>query len=205
MKYCLAPTVLSLALAAPAATQWPPPLYDSANPARACASLTTLELADATIESASVEAAAAGPPYCRVTAVATHSPANDRVTIWVALPLENWNGRFLGTGGGGFSGGSPRSLPGAVREGFAAAATDTGHEENSGSFALGPDDAFAAVVRWVEEGVAPETLAATRRDENGDLIESRPICRYPKVAIHSGSGELSDAASFECREEVLDR
>ena len=517
MKYCLASTVLSLALAAPAATQWPPPLYDSANPARACESLATLELLDATVESTSVEAATAGVPgHCRVTVIATHPPANDHITIWVALPTGNWNGRFLGTGGGGFSGGSPRTLPAAVREGFAAAATDTGHEENSGSFALGPDgalewmlirdnaylgihamtrvgkeltaafygrqpgysyfrgcstggrqglmvvqrypddydgvlsgapainwdrlhlaqmwgqlvmlesghfvrpcafrlaqakaveacdlqdgladgvipdprqcpfdpgellgaeaeaesencgpiteadiavirkilegprrrdgsflwyglapgtnylslngtagdpptgrpmritldwfryflardpefdwtglsrasyehywdqsveefgrvfgtdrtdlagfrdrggkaivwhgwsdpliyaqgtvdwfegvqermgetdaflrlfmapgalhcrdipgrtpdNAFAAVVRWVEEGVAPETLAATRRDENGDIVESRPICRYPKVAIHSGGGELSVAASFECREEVLDR
>ncbi len=143
MKYCLAPTVLSLAVAVPAATQWPPPLYDSAKPARTCESLATLEMLDATVESAKLETAGpAGPPYCRVTAVATHPPANDRITIWVALPTENWNGRFLGTGGGGFSGGSPRTLPAAVREGFAAAATDTGHEENSGSFALGPDGAL---------------------------------------------------------------
>ena len=521
MKHSLVAAPLALALAVPAAGQWsPPPLYDSASPARTCESLETLELLDATVEWAAHDWAApdtvgsAGLWYCRVTVVATHPPANDRITIWVALPTGNWNGRFLGTGGGGFSGGSPRSLPGAVREGFAVAATDTGHEENSGSFALGsdgalewmlirdnaylgihamtrvgkeltaafygrtpgysyfrgcstggrqglmevqrypddydgvlsgapainwdrlhlaqmwgqlvmleadhfvrpcvfriveakaveacdlqdgladgvipdprqcpfdpgellgaeaesencgpiteadvavlrkilegprrrdgsflwyglapgtnfsslngtagdppkgrpmritldwfryflardpefdwtglsrasyehywdqsveefgrvfgtdrtdlagfrdrggkaivwhgwsdpliyaqgtvdwfegvqermgetdaflrlfmapgalhcrdipgrtPDDAFAAVVRWVEEGVAPETLAATRRDENGDIVESRPICRYPKVAIYSGSGELSDAASFECREEVLDR
>ena len=133
--------VLALAFAVPAAAQWtPPPLYPSIEPARTCESLTTVELADATVESAVRETAGpAGPSYCRVTVAATHPPANDRITIWVALPTENWNGRFLGTGGGGFSGGSPRTLPGAVREGFAAAATDTGHEGASGSFALGVD------------------------------------------------------------------
>ena len=136
--------VLALALAVPAAGQWtPPPLYDSGEPTRTCESLATLDLLDATVESATIDTAgASGPPYCRVTVIATHPPVNDRVTIWVALPTENWNGRFLGTGGGGFSGGSPRSLPGAVREGFAAAATDTGHEGASGSFALGDDGAL---------------------------------------------------------------
>ena len=143
MKYSLIASSAALALAAalPAAAQWTPqPLYPSIEPARTCESLTTVELADATVESATLETAGpAGPPFCRVTVSAGHPPANDRITIWVALPTENWNGRFLGTGGGGFSGGSPRTLPAAVREGFAAAATDTGHEGASGSFALGVD------------------------------------------------------------------
>ena len=42
----------------------------------------------------------------------------------------------MGTGGGGWAGGSPRSLAGRVAQGFAAGATDTGHEGGSGSFAL---------------------------------------------------------------------
>ena len=144
VKYSLITGTVLFAVTAPAAAQWPPPpLYDTAEPARTCESLTTVDLADTTVDSAALETAGpGGPPYCRVTAIATHPPANDRVTIWVALPTETWNGRFLGTGGGGFSGGSPRSLPAAVREGFAAAATDTGHEQNSGSFALGPDGAL---------------------------------------------------------------
>jgi pimeloyl-ACP methyl ester carboxylesterase len=58
------------------------------------------------------------------------------VTVWVALPLQGWNGRFRGNGGGGFVGGNPASLKGPVLQGFATAATDTGHEGGSGSFAL---------------------------------------------------------------------
>ena len=248
------------------------PLYGTVQPARTCESLTGMELADAdvdaTVESATVESAGdVGPSYCRVTVAAGHPPAGDRITIWVALPLEGWNGRFLGTGGGGFSGGSPGPLPGAVRGGFAAAATDTGHAGASGSFALGangrdhggkaivwhgwndpliyaqgtidwfegvenrmgdtgdflrlflpsgvehcrhvpglsPDNPFAAVVRWVEEGIAPETLDGVRRDGGGAILESRPICRHPLAAVYSGSGSLGEAASFECREEVLGR
>jgi pimeloyl-ACP methyl ester carboxylesterase len=56
--------------------------------------------------------------------------------VWIGLPVTNWNGRFQGNGGGGFSGGSAGSLRGPVARGFASAATDTGHEGGSGSFAL---------------------------------------------------------------------
>jgi feruloyl esterase len=73
---------------------------------------------------------------CRVTAVVTHPPARDRVTVWIGLPLTNWNGRFQGNGGGGFLGGSPASLRGPARLGFSTGATDTGHEGGSGRFAL---------------------------------------------------------------------
>ena len=141
------------------------PLYGTVQPARTCESLAGMKLADAdvdaTVESATVESAGdAGPSYCRVTVAAGHPPAGDRITIWVALPLEGWNGRFLGTGGGGFSGGSPGPLPGAVREGFAAAATDTGHAGGSGGFALGAKaegcgkitEADVAVIRAIWEG-----------------------------------------------------
>ena len=63
-----------------------------------------------------------------------------------------------------------------------------------------PENPFAAVVRWVEEGVPPDTLGAVRRDEAGEVLQSRPICRYPKAAVYSGNGDPKDAASFECRE-----
>ena len=49
------------------------------------------------------------------------------------LELER---RFLGTGGGGFLGGSEFGVYPPAALGFAAGATDTGHEGASGSFAL---------------------------------------------------------------------
>jgi len=72
---------------------------------------------------------------CRVTAIVTHPPANDRVAVWIALPLKGWNGRFWGTGGSAWAGGSPESLGPRVREGYVVGATDTGHEGRSASFA----------------------------------------------------------------------
>lgn len=112
----------------------PDSLYPDARPVRSCESLTDIALPNTTIESAEVDGDA-----CRVTAVTTHPPENDRVTIWLALPMNGWNGRFLGNGGGGFSGGSPGAVNGGVAQGFAAGSTDTGHEGGSGSFALGDD------------------------------------------------------------------
>ena len=70
----------------------------------------------------------------------THPPAGDRVKVLDALSIDKWNGRFQGMGGGGMSGGSETSLRAPAAAGYVAAATDTGHEGGSGSFALGPDN-----------------------------------------------------------------
>jgi len=58
-------------------------------------------------------------------------------------------------------------------------------------------DALSAMVRWVEQGVAPESLTATGRSFPG---RSRPLCAYPLHAQYKGSGNTEDAVNFECRE-----
>ena len=122
------------ALPAPAP---PKPLIPNAKPVRSCESLATVALPNTTIESAAVDPN--NPGICRVTAFTTHPPTGDKVRIWIGIPTSNWNGRFLGTGGGGFSGGSAMGINQPVAQGYAAGATDTGHEGGSGSFALGAD------------------------------------------------------------------
>ena len=115
----------------------PKALFDGARPVRSCESLLALGVPNTTIESAAVETGGGGDPaVCRVKATVTHPPAGDKVGIFVELPVTQWNGRFLGTGGGGFSGGSPQRLRQQTVLGYATAATDTGHEGGSGSFAL---------------------------------------------------------------------
>ncbi|MCS7024376.1 MAG: tannase/feruloyl esterase family alpha/beta hydrolase [Bryobacteraceae bacterium] len=52
----------------------------------------------------------------------------------------------------------------------------------------------AALERWVEAGVAPEQIIATRQNP----VRSRPICAYPKIARYKGSGSTDEAANFEC-------
>jgi hypothetical protein len=109
------------------------PLYPEAAPVRAPESLSSVTLPETTIDAVTLDPTDGS---CRVTATVTHPPAADRIQVFIALPVKGWNGRFLGTGGGGWAGGSPRSLAGPVSQGFAAGATDTGHVGGSGSFAL---------------------------------------------------------------------
>jgi Tannase and feruloyl esterase len=123
--------------AAPPAQPAPKALIANAKPVRTCESLAAVVLPDTTIESAAVDPN--NPGICRVTAITTHPPAGDKVKIWVGIPTSNWNGRFQGTGGGGFTGGSAMGVNGPVAQGYAAGATDTGHDGGSGSFALGAD------------------------------------------------------------------
>jgi tannase/feruloyl esterase len=47
------------------------------------------------------------------------------------LPTDNWNGKFMGVGNGGFAGsiqGLTNEMPQALRLGYATAGTDTGHQ-----------------------------------------------------------------------------
>jgi len=66
------------------------------------------------------------PAFCRVTA--TLVPSSDssiRIEVW--LPESNWNGRFLGTGGGGFQGViTYNELAIGIKAGFAATNSDLG-------------------------------------------------------------------------------
>jgi feruloyl esterase len=128
----------------------------------ACESLTALSFPNATITIA--QSVPAGsfttpfnqtlinlPAFCRIAA--TLKPSSDstiKIEVWlptssprVALPAapqggSGWNGKLLAVGNGGWAGSIPYpALANALRRGYAATATDTGHEGNGGSFALG--------------------------------------------------------------------
>lgn len=57
-------------------------------------------------------------------------------------------------------------------------------------------DALSAIVGWVEQGKAPDSLTATGCAFPG---RSRPLCAYPLHAHYKGQGNPEDAANFECR------
>ena len=63
--------------------------------------------------------------------------------------------------------------------------------------------AVSAVIKWVEQGVAPEKIVASRFDTTGALVRQRPVCPYPAQAVYAGSGSVDDAASFSCQTPVL--
>jgi feruloyl esterase len=77
------------------------------------------------------------PAFCRVQATLTPSADSDiKIEVW--LPASTWNGKFQAVGNGGWAGIiSYGPLGAAVRRGYAAASTDTGHVGGSASFALG--------------------------------------------------------------------
>ena len=64
---------------------------------------------------------------------------------------------------------------------------------------LGTDrfDALTPLVNWVEGGVAPEEIHATRI-EDGEVTRTRPLCPHPQVATYTGSGSIDDASNFIC-------
>jgi feruloyl esterase len=79
------------------------------------------------------------PPFCRVLIQDKPSDDSDiKIEVW--LPASGWNGKFRGQGNGGFAGEIDyRSLGLALQQGYATAATDTGHAAagTDGSWALG--------------------------------------------------------------------
>jgi len=65
----------------------------------------------------------------------------------------------------------------------------------------GPDtvDWPAVIADWVENGKAPDRIAARKLGPEGTVIRSRPLCPYPQHAVYQGSGSMDAAESFACR------
>ena len=59
-------------------------------------------------------------------------------------------------------------------------------------------NAFEALVDWVENGKAPEMIPAQTKTRGGEVTRSRPLCPYPQTAICNGSGSTDDAGNFHC-------
>src|SRR5207237_4572050 len=68
------------------------------------------------------------PAFCRVAAEIKPTKDSDiKFELW--MPASGWNGKFMGLGNGGWAGEISFSRIGdALRRGYAAASTDTGHE-----------------------------------------------------------------------------
>jgi hypothetical protein len=99
---------------------------------------------------------------CEVTIVLSHPRVNDQVLVKVWLPLEGWNGRFLGAGGGTFYGSLfDIEFGPAVARGYAAAGTDAGlfanmtEDLNTGSWVLKEKGQinFDSLTNWVSRSV----------------------------------------------------
>ena len=63
-------------------------------------------------------------------------------------------------------------------------------------------DVQKALERWVEDGVAPQTMVATRYADQMPATRrvemQRLLCPYPMVARYKGIGNQNEASSFSC-------
>ena len=90
--------------------------------------------------------------------------------------------------------------------GHCADAADIGPDnigaENQTAVSSDPQhDVVSALEAWVEQGVAPTQLIATKYLNNNPtqaIQMQRPICPYPQQAIYSGLGNTNVATSFYC-------
>lgn len=140
--------------------------------AATCESLAALALPETTITVAKAEPAGTFTPtqlhlpghplenlpaFCRVAGEIKPTKDSDiKFELW--MPASGWNGKFMGTGNGGWAGEIwYDEIADALRRGYAAANTDTGHEGNGGnaSFALGhPEKVIDFGYRAVHEMTA---------------------------------------------------
>ena len=112
-----------------------------------CASLSSLHLPDTTITIAAVVPANSFTPpggtvpfdtaACRVAgSIKPTSDSNIQFELW--MPADDWNGKFLSAGEGGFAGSiNYGGIAGALRRGYASGSTDTGHVGGTPDFAPG--------------------------------------------------------------------
>jgi hypothetical protein len=59
-----------------------------------------------------------------------------------------------------------------------------------------PAGTFDAMREWVENGVAPDTLAATSLDNSPNF--ERSLCPYPSKQVYDGVGNSTAGEGFIC-------
>ena len=133
------------------------------------------------------------PAFCRVSAVSKPSPDSEiKIEVW--MPLSGWNGKFRGQGNGGFAGEIDwRTLIRAIAQGYASAATDTGHAANAGDATWAPGHP-EKVVDFGYRGIHEMTAVgkATTKGFYGDS----PKYSYFAACSNGGRQALMEAQRF---------
>lgn len=190
------PVIWAIALAIPAVSSGAP---------ATCESLAALALPNSTVTIA--ESRAAGeftppggkpianlPAFCHVAGSIKPSADSDiRFEVW--LPMSsNWNGKFQGIGNGGYAGAiSFAGLADAVRNGYATASTDTGHQDsgNSAKWALHHPEKIADYgYRAIHE------TAAVAKATIGAFYGKAPSRSYFNSCSNGGRQALMEAQRY---------
>jgi tannase/feruloyl esterase len=176
--------------------------------AATCDSLKSLTLRQATIDSAEIVAAGAFaqpggragrggnafadlPAFCRVALTARPSADSDiKIEIW--LPTANWNNKYQAVGNGAWNGNiGYAAMADALRRGYAASSTDTGHVGGSASFAIGhPEKAIDFAYRSEHEMVLKSKAVINA------FYSSAPKYSYWNGCSAGGRQALKEAQMF---------
>jgi feruloyl esterase len=73
-----------------------------------------------------------------------------------------------------------------------------GMQHCSGGAGTDQFNKMGALERWREDGKAPQAIVAAHVS-NGQVDMTRPLCPYPQVAVHKGTGSTNDAGNFSCK------
>jgi feruloyl esterase len=88
-------------------------------------------------------------------------------------------------------------VPGMGHCNGGAGATNFGNQSSPSPVLDAEHDVLMALDRWVEQGIAPDRIVASRVVD-GNTIRTRPICPFPKKAAYRGTGSTDDASNFVC-------
>jgi Tannase and feruloyl esterase len=176
-----------------------------ASPATTCADLTRLSLPNTTILQAEEVAGSFVPPhappgfpgwtdlpaFCRVTGYVLPTVESNPINFEVWMPLAGWNGRYQGVGNGGFLGSiAYEELVPALKRGYAAASTDTGHQ--------GPTLAFGAKSQQLLEDYAasPHHMTVAAKAIVGAFYGGGPTYSYFTGCSTGGKQGLWEAQRY---------
>ena len=156
---------------------------EKSNPCIACEQLMGLRLPDVTIEFA--EKIADSNPYCRLRGI-----IGREIKFELLLP-DQWNGRYILGGGGGFVGQIWNAAESSVNDGYATSGTDTGHEDKwfLGEWALND----------MEKQLNFGHLAIHRTAEVSKAIIAEYYGNYPQYSYMVGCSRGGSQAMMEAQ------
>ena len=145
----------------------------------------------ATLAAATAQAFLALPAFCRVAATLRPSSDSDiKIEVW--MPAADWNGKLQAVGNGAFSGAiSYSAMAAALRRGYAAGSTDTGHTGGGASWAPGhPEKLIDFGWRAVHE------MAVTSKQIIATYYHAGPRVSYWNSCSAGGRQGMKEAQRF---------
>ncbi|EMC93577.1 hypothetical protein BAUCODRAFT_245995 [Baudoinia panamericana UAMH 10762] len=120
------------------------------------------------------------------------------------ITLDSWYRFFLVPGMQHCSGtpaniNAPWYFAGANQAG--SIGTNPGSVYSVPGFTDAKHDALLALMAWVENGMAPDSIIATKWINDtitNTVLRQRPLCPYPQQAVYLGLGDPNEASNWQC-------